>query len=83
MKKHIESYEKDCEHCIELIKAPMPRIFPYLESHADKKKRKLMEKIIDYQFSQIKNSKVLRTPFGTLIGALIWSPKKPKNPTKR
>lgn len=71
MKRHIESFEKDCEHCIDLIKAPMLRIYPYPESPADKERRKVMEKIIDYKYAQIKGSKVLRTPFGVLI----WTPR--------
>lgn len=69
----------DCRACIAWIKDPLPRVkmpFPMVapapQSSLEKRQAKLMQKIIDYEFAQIRGSKILRTPFGVLI----WSPKK-------
>lgn len=71
-KKHIHDDPRiDCPACVDLIRAPLPRIYPYPESSLDKKRRELMDKMIDYEFAKIKGSKILRTQFGELI----WIPK--------
>jgi hypothetical protein len=65
--------------CVERIEAlpsrvrpPMPRATPTPQVRHEERRLKLMLKMIDYEFAQIKGSKTLRTPFGVLI----WSPKR-------
>ena len=44
---------------------------PYPSTKAEKKYAENMQKLVDYEYAQFKKSKMLKTPFGTLI----WSPK--------
>ena len=70
--KHIHDDPRiDCPACVAWIKSPLPRIYPYPQSPQDKVREKLMNDIVDYEFAQIKDSKILRTWWGTLI----WTPK--------
>lgn len=44
---------------------------PKTQTRYEKKMAKLMERIINWQYTQIRNSKMIKTPFGTIT----WTPK--------
>lgn len=52
-------------------KIPTPKIVPHNTTPFDKKIAEEFQKVIDYEYAQINASKIIKTPWGTII----WSPK--------
>ena len=60
---------KDC--CPKTFKT-LPPLNVIPSDPKDKKAAKLMEKLINWQYAQVSNSKMIKTPWGVLM----WTPKK-------
>jgi hypothetical protein len=50
---------------------PSINIMPMKQTKHEKLMAKFMQKVVDYEYAQIKKSKIMKLPFGTLI----WTPK--------
>lgn len=65
-----------------ILKLPMPppfQVYPIQQTAHEKKMAKLMQKFIDYQWIQMKATKMIKTPWGILM----WSPNDRPTPGKK